>query len=120
MLKLGVGPSSSHCLQVMYADPCKLDLHCSQVPTTSYRYDCRLFNDVPVVEEVALGAAAGAARRARLEAAGDLGSQLRCHDLVHADCITALLGVEGYNGGMVTGSKMLFSASRDGCIKVWK
>jgi hypothetical protein len=88
---------------------------------TSYRYECRLFNDVPVVEEVALGAAAaGGPRRARLEASGDLGSQLRCHDLVHADCITALLGVEGYNGGMVTGSKMLFSASRDGHIKVWK
>lgn len=69
-----------------------------------------MFSGVPVLEERCVG---DITRQVTPDSSPDLGSKLRMHDLVHADSITQLLAVEG-------ASKLLVSASRDGCIKVWK
>jgi hypothetical protein len=84
------------------------------------RYDARLFDGTPVLSEMLVGA--GDVQQARVEAASELGSQLRCHDLVHADAITAICCVDSYTGTTAVGGagRMLASASRDGCVKVWK
>lgn len=81
-----------------------------QVPAHVYRYTRQTYNGVPVVEERCLGEGP---RLVTPDCSPDLSSKLRMQDLVHSDSITQLTGVQGV-------SKLLVSASRDGCIKVWK
>lgn len=81
-----------------------------QVPSHVYRYSKRMYSGVPVLEERCVG---DGPRLVTPDSSPDLGSKLRMHELVHADAITQLLAVDG-------AAKLLVSASRDGCIKVWK
>eukprot|EP00879_Flechtneria_rotunda_P022840 GHRR01024135.1.p1 GENE.GHRR01024135.1~~GHRR01024135.1.p1 ORF type:complete len:413 (+),score=138.78 GHRR01024135.1:1164-2402(+) len=81
-----------------------------QVPSHVYRYSKRLVSGVPVLEERCVG---DGPRLVTPDSSPSLSRQLRMQDLVHSDTITQLLAVEGT-------SKLLVSASRDGCIKVWK
>jgi hypothetical protein len=81
-----------------------------QVPSHVYRYSKRSYSGVPVIEERCAG---DGPRLVTPDSSPDLGSKLRMHECVHADAITQLAAVEG-------ASKLLVSASRDGCIKVWK
>lgn len=82
-----------------------------QVPNLVYRYSRQHVFGVPVLEEHCF-TSDGAPLPA--DNSPELGRQLRMHELVHTDSITQLLAVEGVS------SKLLVSASRDGCVKVWK
>ena len=87
--------------------------HCNvfaQVPAQVYRYGRHAYNGVPVVEERCFGEGA---RLVTPDCSPDLSSKLRMQDLVHSDSITQLAAVQGVG-------RLLVSASRDGCIKVWK
>lgn len=75
-----------------------------------YRYTKRSVGGVAVLEERVTG---DARRLVTPDGSPELSRQLRSHELAHADGITRLLGVDGT-------SRLLASASRDGCIKVWK
>jgi hypothetical protein len=75
-----------------------------------YRYHKLHYNGVPVVEERSIGEGP---RLVTPDSSPDLGSKLRMHDLAHVDGITQLISVDG-------SSQLLASASRDGCVKVWK
>jgi hypothetical protein len=75
-----------------------------------YRYTKTICDGVPLVEESNVGVAP---QLITPESSPDLASKLRMHDLAHVDSITQLLSVEG-------SSRLLLSAGRDGCVKVWK
>lgn len=81
-----------------------------QVPGHIHRYQRVSIAGVPVVEELSVG---DGPHLVTPDSSPDLGSKLRMHDLAHVDGITQLTPIE-------TSSRLLATASRDGCIKVWK
>ncbi len=82
-----------------------------QMPQHAYQYTERRFNDVPVIEETVVG---GSPRRVRADAVPDLGAAVRCDDMAHSDCITALASADAGGG------RLLLSGSRDGIVKAWR